>query len=124
MGEANAYNQTKSALDSEIAAAMEQYEIDNSAISASQKRIERITTRIPELKMELESIDNARNDIDTQIQKIKESIQETNEKKNNIGKELELVDSQRQKVLSEQSEAAAKKSEIDEKIQTLKCTTK
>jgi chromosome segregation protein len=119
MGEANAYNQTKSALDSEIATAMEQYEIDNSAISASQKRIERITARIPELKMELESIDNARTNIDTQIQKIKESIQETNEKKNNIGKELEIVDSQRQKVLSEQSEAAAKKSEIDEKIKTL-----
>ncbi|MCV0400411.1 MAG: chromosome segregation protein SMC [Nitrosopumilus sp.] len=119
MGEANAYTQTKSALDTEIATAMEQYEIDNSAISASRKRIERITARIPELKMELESIDNARNDIDIQIQKIKESIQETNEKKNNIGKELEIVDSQRQKVLSEQSKAAAKKSEIDEKIKTL-----
>jgi chromosome segregation protein len=119
MGEANAYNQTKSALDTEIATAMEQYEIDNSAISASKKRIERIISRIPELKMELESIDNARSNIDIQIQKIKESIQETTEKKNNIGKELEVVDSQRQKVLSEQSEAAAKKSEIDEKIKTL-----
>ncbi len=97
MGEANSYNQTKSALDTEIAAAMEQYEIHNSAISASQKRIERITGRIPELKIELESIDTARNNIDTQIQKIKESIQETNEKKNNIGKELELVDSKDKK---------------------------
>jgi chromosome segregation protein len=119
MGEANAYNQTKSALDTEISSAMEQYEIDNSAISASAKRIERIGIRIPELRTELDSIDNARSDIDTQIQKIKESIQETNEKKNNIGTELELVDSQRQKVLTEQSDAAAKKSEIDEKIKTL-----
>ncbi len=119
MGEANAYNQTKSALDAEISSAMEQYEIDNSAISASQKRIERISARLPELQSELDSIDIARNDIDTQIQKIKESINETNEKKNNIGKELELVDSQRQKVLAEQSEIAAKKSEIDEKIKTL-----
>ncbi|NNM36525.1 MAG: chromosome segregation protein SMC [Nitrosopumilus sp.] len=119
MGEANAYNQTKSALDAEISAAMEQYEIDNSAISASKKRIERIALRIPELKMELESIDNARTDISSQIEKIKDSIKETDEKKNNISKELELVDSQRQKVLSEQSEAAAKKSEIDQKIRTL-----
>jgi chromosome segregation protein len=119
MGEADAYNQTKSALDTEISSAMEQYEIDNSAISASAKRIERINTRIPELRTELDSIDNARRDIDVQIQKIKESIQETNEKKNNIGTELELVDSQRQKVLTEQSEAAAKKSGIDEKIKTL-----
>jgi len=91
MGEANSYNQTKSALDTEIAAAMEQYEIHNSAISASQKRIERITTRIPELKMELESINDARNNIDTQIQKIKESIQETTEKKNNIGNNQKLL---------------------------------
>jgi len=119
MGEADEYNQTKSTLDSEISSAMEQYEIDNSAISASQKRIERITVRIPELKSELDSIDVARSDIDTQIQKIKESINETNEKKNNIGKELELVDSQRQKVLTEQSEAAAKKSDIDNKIKNL-----
>ena len=119
MGEANTYNQTKSALDTEISSAMEQYEIDNSAISASAKRIERINTRIPELRVELDSIDNARSDIDIQIQKIKESIQETNEKKNNIGTELELVDSQRQKVLTEQSEAATKKSEIDGKIKTL-----
>jgi len=119
MGEANTYNQTKSALDTEISSAMEQYEIDNSAISASAKRIERINTRIPELRVELDSIDNARSDIDTQILKIKESIQETNEKKNNIGTELELVDSQRQKVLTEQSEAATKKSEIDGKIKTL-----
>ncbi len=119
MGEANSYNQTKSALDAEIAAAMEQYEIHNSAISASRKRIERIIARIPELKMELNSIDDARNNINTKIQKIKESIMETNEKKNNIGKELELVDFQRQKVLTEQSEVAVKKSEIDKKIQTL-----
>lgn len=119
MGEANSYNQTKSALDTEIAAAMEQYEIHNSAISASRKRIERITARIPELKIELNSIDDARNNINTKIQKIKESMMETNEKKNNIGKELELVDFQRQKVLTEQSEVAVKKSEIDKKIQTL-----
>ena len=119
MGEANSYNQTKSALDTEIAAAMEQYEIHNSAISASRKRIERITARIPELKIELNSIDDARNNINIKIQKIKESIMETNEKKNNIGKELELVDFQRQKVLAEQSEVAVKKSEIDKKIQTL-----
>ncbi len=119
MGEADAYNQIKSALDAEISSAMEQYEIDNSAISASQKRIERITSRIPELKMELESIDGARSDIEIQIQKIKESIQETTKKKDRIGKELELVDSQRQKVLTEQSEAATKKSEIDEKIKAL-----
>ena len=40
MAEANDYSQAKSALDVEISSAMEQYEIDNSAISASKKRLE------------------------------------------------------------------------------------
>jgi chromosome segregation protein len=119
MGEANDYSQAKAALDVEMSSAMEQYEIDNSTISASKKRLERIDTRIPEIKTELEEIDGARNDIDTQIQKIKESIEEINLKKNNIYKDFELVDSQRQKVLAEQSEAATKKSEIDNKIKIL-----
>ena len=37
---------------------MEQYEIDNSAISASKKRLEQIDNRIPEIKTELEEIKN------------------------------------------------------------------
>lgn len=119
MAEANDYTQAKAALDSEISSAMEQYEIDNSAISASKKRVEQIENRIPEIKFELDGINNARRDIDTQILKIKESIEETNIKKNKINDDLEIIDSQRNKILAEQSEAAAKKSEIDNKIQSL-----
>ena len=119
MGEANEYSQAKAALDAEMSSAMEQYEIDNSAISASKKRLERIDIRIPELKSELDDIVNARSDIDEQILKIKESIEQTNLKKNNINNDLEQVDSQRNKVLTEQSQAASKKSEIDNKIKIL-----
>ncbi len=119
MAEANDYTQAKAALDSEISSAMEQYEIDNSAISASKKRVEQIENRIPEIKLELDGIHNARSDIDTQILKIKESIDETNVKKDKINDDMEVVDSQRNKILTEQSEAAAKKSEIDNKIQSL-----
>ena len=119
MSVANDYNQAKSALDSEISEAMKQYEIDNTAITASQNRLERIDIRRPEIKSELNIIDNSRSEIVLEIQKIQSSLLEINEKKNNIVKNVENIDSQRNKVLAEQSEAAAKKSEIDEKIKTL-----
>ena len=119
MTEANDYSQSKALLDSEISSAMEQYEIDNTAISASKKRLAQIDTRIPEIKMELEEINNARNDIDTQILKTKESIEETNLKKNKINEDLKIIDSERNNVLTKQSEIAAKKSEIDNKIKTI-----
>jgi len=119
MTKADDYNQEKASLDAEISLAMEQYEIDNSAILASKKRIEQLVSRIPEIKIELEEIKNITSDIDTKILKIKESIEETNIKKNKINDDLEIVDSERNKILTEQSDVAAKKSEIDNKIKTL-----
>ena len=119
MSEANDYNQSKASLDTEISSAMEQYEIDNSTISASKKRLERIDNRIPEIKIELEEIIDTRSGIDAKILKMKESLEDTNIKTNKINKDLEVVDSERHKILSEQSEAASRKSEIDNKIKTL-----
>ncbi len=119
MTEANDYNQEKATLDAEISSAMEQYEIDNSAISASKKRLEQLDKRIPEITTELEEIKNTASDIDNQILTINESIEETNIKKNKINKDVEIVDSERNKILTEQSDIAAKKSEIDNKIKTL-----
>ena len=119
MNAANDYTQAKASLDAEISSAMEQYEIDNTAISASNKRLEQINTRFPQIKIELDEIVNARADIDSQIQKIKDSIEITNGEKNKINHDLELIDSERNKILTEQSEAAAKKSEIDNKIKIL-----
>jgi len=119
MNAANDYTKAKSELDAEISSAMEQYEIDNTAISASKKRIDQINSRIPEIKIELEEINNARHDIDTQIEKIKESIEITNQQKNKINHDLELIDLERNKILTAQSEAAAKKSVVDNKIKIL-----
>ena len=78
-----------------------------------------IDKRTPQIKIELQEIDDARQDIDTQIQKIKDSIETTNEQKNKINDDLELIDLDRNKILTEQSEAAAKKSEVDNKLQIL-----
>ena len=119
MGKADDYSQSKASLDVEISSAMEQYEIDNSSVSASQKRLSQIESRIPEIKTELQEIETARHEIDVQVLKIKESIEETNIKKNTINDDLEVVDSERNRILTEQSEAAAKKSEIDNKIKSL-----
>ncbi|MBC8251034.1 MAG: chromosome segregation protein SMC, partial [Candidatus Nitrosopelagicus sp.] len=119
MTAANDYTQAKSALDIEISSAMEQYEIDNTAITASEKRLDQIDTRTPQIKIELKEIDDARKDIDTQIQKIKDSIETTNKQKNKINADLELIDLDRNKILTEQSEAAAKKSEVDDKLKIL-----
>ena len=119
MTAANDYTQAKSALDTEISSAMEQYEIDNTAITASEKRLDQIDKRTPQIKIELEEIDDARQNIDTQIQKIKVSIETTNEQKNKINTNLELIDLDRNKILTEQSEAAAKKSDVDDKLKIL-----
>lgn len=119
MAEANDYSQVKASLDAEISSAMEQYEIDNSAISASKKRLEQIRSRLPEIQNEISGISQARVDIDAQLLKIKESIDETNVKKNKINDDLQIIDLQRNKILDEQSKAAAKKSEIDNKIRSL-----
>ena len=119
MKSANDYSQAKASLDVEISSAMEQYEIDNSAISASKKRLEQINTRIPEIKTELGDITTARADIDIKIQQIKDSIESTNEQKNKINTDLEIIDLGRNKILTEQSEAAAKQSAIDSKIKIL-----
>ena len=67
MNAANDYTQAKATLDAEISSAMEQYEIDNTAISASNKRLEQINIRLPQIKIELEEIVNAREDIDLTV---------------------------------------------------------
>jgi chromosome segregation protein len=119
MSEANDYTQSKASLDTELSSAMGQYEIHNSAISASKKRLEQIHNRIPEIKIELDEIQTARSGIDIKILNMKGSIEITNNKTSQVNKDLELVDIQRHKILTEQSEAASKKSEIDNKIKTL-----
>ncbi|MFB5608958.1 MAG: chromosome segregation SMC family protein, partial [Nitrosarchaeum sp.] len=119
MTAANEYSQAKAAIDSELSSAMEQYEIDNSAIVASTKRLQQIDLRIPEIKNEITAIEESRGEIESRILQSKESIDETNIKKNKINDDLEILDSERNKILTEQSVAASKKSEIDNKIKLL-----
>ena len=116
---ANDYSKEKAALDAEISYAMEQYEIDNSSISASKKRISQIENRIPDIKKEHEIISENKKTIQDQMQIIKESIQKTTDRKNNVNDDLLTVDSERNKILTEQSKLASEKTEIDNKIKAL-----
>ncbi len=119
MTAAHDYNQAKATIDYELSSAIEQYEIDNSTIVASTKRLQQIDFRIPEIKTEIEAIEIPRREIEFQILQSKESINETNIKKKKINDDLDVLDFERNKILTEQSVAASKKSEIDNKIKLL-----
>ena len=119
MQEADAYNQAKATIDSDLSQAMQQFEVYNSGIVASTKRLEQIDSRIPEIKNELDIISNSRGDIESKIIQVKESIDETNTKIKKINDDMHGIDSIRDKILDEQSKASSKKLEIDIKIKNL-----
>jgi len=119
MQEADDYNQAKATIDSELSQAMQQFEVHNSGIVASTKRLEQIDSRIPEIKNELEVISNSREGIDSKISQVKVSINETNVKIKKINDDMQGIDSIRDKILEEQSRASSKKLEIDNKIKNL-----
>jgi len=119
MQEADAYNQAKATIDSDLSQAMQQFEVYNSGIVASTKRLEQIDSRIPEIKNELDIISNSRGDIESKIIQVKDSINETNTKIKKINDDMHGIDSIRDKILDEQSKASSKKLEIDNKIKNL-----
>ena len=119
MSEVSAYNEAKATIDSEISQAMHDFEESNSTILASEKRIQQIDARFPEIQHELQQIEETRNKIEQSISEIKHSMSDTLSKKNKINDELKSIDSQRDKILEEQNIAAAKKLEIDNKIKKL-----
>jgi len=119
MQEADDYNQAKATIDSDLSHAMQQYEVYNSGIVASAKRLEQIDSRIPEIKNELELFANSRDGIESKISQIKTSINETNMEIKKINEDMQGIDLIRDKILEEQSQASSKKLEIDNKIKNL-----
>ena len=119
MHEADVYNQAKASIDSELSDAMQQYEVFNSGIVASNKRMEQIDLRIPEIDNELDAVSESRSGIESKLTQIKESISETNQRVKKVNDDMHEIDSIRDKILEEQSQASAKKLEIDNKIKKL-----
>ena len=119
MEKADEFTQSKSSIELQISSAMEQYEVEKSEITSSERRIEQIDIRMPEIAEQLEIISSQQNDLNQNIASINDAINIINDEKTKINTTLHDIDTQRNKILDQQSKAAAAKSLIDEKIQKL-----
>jgi chromosome segregation protein len=119
MDEVNAYNQAKATIDSELSASIQKSELEKSEISTSKKRFEYIQTRLPEIKLDLEKLQEERGSLESTINQMRSSIQQTNDDRKIINDEIRIIDSELSKVRREQSEISIKKLEVDYKIKNL-----
>jgi chromosome segregation protein len=119
MAEANAYNQAKASIDSELSVAMQVYESANSEAIAKTRRQNQIQTRLPEIATDLEQLHQARSIIESQIGEQKASIAKIKEEKTLIYQEIKSLESEISMVHKQQSHAIAQRKETDDKIQGL-----
>ena len=116
MVEANAYNQAKATIDSELSQAMQKFEEAKSKTATNKKRLQQIETRIPELKEEIGKFLEEKNSSEFDSVDLEELFKKIDVKKEKIDEELKLLDSDLRQVLSQQSQAASKKHDVDLKI--------
>ena len=119
MVEANAYNQAKATIDSEISAAMQIYESANTETITKTRRMEQIKTRLPSIASDLDQLHQARSAIETQILEQKNTIAKIKEDKNKIYAQIKSLESESSQVYRQQSQAIAQRKETDAKIQGL-----
>jgi chromosome segregation protein len=119
MAEANAYNQAKASIDSELSAAMQTYESANSESVTKTRRFDQIQTRLPEISVELEQLHLARSAVESQIEEKKSEIAKIKEEKNLIYQEIKSLESEISTVYKQQAHAIAQRKETDSKIQGL-----
>src|SRR5579864_5000414 len=119
MDEVNVYNQAKATIDSELAAAMHQFESANSKLATSARRLSQIDSRLPEIQSELVALSEKRSLLENQITELKNSIDVINETRKNANAELASVDSEINQVLKQQSQIATNKLRVDETVRKL-----
>ena len=119
MNEVNTYNQAKATIDSELSVSIHKSELEKSEINTSQKKLEIIESRLPEIKLNLEKLQEERCSLESTINQMRESIQQTNDERKKINDEVKIIDSELNKVRREQSEITIKKLEFDHKIKNL-----
>jgi len=119
MDEVNVYNQAKAAIDSELAAAMHQFEAANSKLATNTRRISQIDSRLPEIQSELTTFNERRSILENQTMELKNSIATINETRKTANAELASVDLEINQVLKQQSQIATNKMRVDEKIRNL-----
>ncbi|SMH70655.1 chromosome segregation SMC family protein [Candidatus Nitrosotalea okcheonensis] len=119
MDEVNVYNQTKATIDSEIAAAMHQFESANSKLATNARRLSQIDSRLPEIQSDLATLNEKRSLLENQIAELKNSIGIINETRKSTNADLASVDSEISQVLKQQSQIATNKLRVDETVQKL-----
>ncbi|MDE1878399.1 MAG: chromosome segregation protein SMC, partial [Thaumarchaeota archaeon] len=119
MDEVNVYNQTKATIDSEIAAAMHQFESANSKLATNARRLSQIDSRLPEIQSDLATLNEKRSLLENQIAELKNSITVINETRKSTNADLASVDSEISQVLKQQSQIATNKLRVDETVQKL-----
>src|SRR5579883_2382205 len=119
MDEVNVYNQAKATIDSELAAAMHQFESANSKLATNARRLSAIESRLPEIQSELAGLNERRTILENQITELKNSVAAMNETRKSATAELASVDSEISQVLKQQSQIAANKLRVDETVRKL-----
>ena len=119
MGQANEYNNTKSKIDTELSEAKREHDAEYSAITMSQKRMVQIKSRLPDIKSELQEINDRRENLSNEITLAQESLDDIDSKKKKIYDDNVAIDLQQKTVLKKQSQVATRKSEIDKKLSNL-----
>lgn len=119
MDDVNTFNQAKATIDSQLSAAMQDYEETNSSILTAKKRIQTIESRIPIINTEIESITQERNNLENASLQLNNEINEIDSKRKQITLEQQILDEERSKILDDQSKITAQKIEIDNKIKSL-----
>ena len=119
MDEVNVYNQAKAAIDSELAAVMQQFESANSKLVTNARRLSQMDSRLPEIQSELVTLDEQRSILENQISELKNSIATINETRKTADAEIVSVDSEINQVQKQQSQITTNKMRVDEKIRSL-----
>ena len=119
MNEANAYNQAKATIDSELSQAMQVYKSANTETVTKSRRVEQINARLPIIVSDLESLQQTRVNIESMTSEQKEIITKIKEEKNQIYEHIKSVESELSVVYKQQSHALSQQKEVNSKIQGL-----
>ena len=119
LDETNAYNQSKSKIDTALSGVKQSFDAAESSIITSNKRLTQINSRIPELVPLLTTIEKERSSLELQIDDKKEVINSLRQNKKEIDDVSESVTSRRTEILKKQSNISSQKHEVDKKISNL-----
>ena len=119
LDETNAYNQSKSKIDTALSGVKQSFDAAESSIITSNKRLTQINSRIPELVPLLTTIEEERSSLELQIDDKKEVINSLRQTKKEIDDVSESVTSRRAEILKKQSNISSQKHEVDKKISNL-----